>query len=195
LNQTGNIEKKDYSVSMLQANIYALIMTAPFLLIFVAAYGLLWGWVTMLEQWGKLFNGNGSFLIIYLLFLLVLLVGTVFHELIHGITWVLVGRKNWSSIKFGFQASTLTPYCHIKEPMLVNPYRWGAVMPGIITGFLPALVGLLTGSPAVFLIGLFFVFAAGGDLLILWLIRKVEKSALVEDHPTRAGCYVLISQD
>jgi hypothetical protein len=79
--------------------------------------------------------------------------------------------------------------------MLVNPYRWGAVMPGIITGFLPALVGLLTGSPAVFLIGLFFVFAAGGDLLILWLIRKVEKSALVEDHPTRAGCYVLISQD
>ena len=195
MNRVENTTKKDYSVSMLQANIYALLMTAPFLIIFVVVYGLFWGWATMLEQWNMLFNRSGSFLKIYLLFLLIFLVGIVFHELIHGITWVLVGRKNWSSIKFGFQAATFTAYCHIKEPMLINPYRWGAVMPGIITGFLPALIGIVIGNLAVFLIGLLFVFAAGGDLLILWLIRKVGKSALVEDHPTRAGCYVLIAED
>jgi hypothetical protein len=33
--------------------------------------------------------------------------------------------------------------------------------------------------------------AAGGDWLILWLIRGVKAGSLVEDHPSNAGCYVL----
>ena len=33
--------------------------------------------------------------------------------------------------------------------------------------------------------------AAGGDWLVLWLLRGVSPGAFVEDHPTRAGCYVL----
>jgi hypothetical protein len=39
--------------------------------------------------------------------------------------------------------------------------------------------------------GALFVLATGGDLLVLWVIRELPASALVEDHPTRAGCYVL----
>jgi hypothetical protein len=31
-------------------------------------------------------------------------------------------------------------------------------------------------------------FCAGGDLLVLLLLRGVPANALVEDHPTRAGC-------
>lgn len=33
--------------------------------------------------------------------------------------------------------------------------------------------------------------SAGGDWLILWLIRNVKAGSLVEDHPSKAGCYVL----
>jgi hypothetical protein len=38
--------------------------------------------------------------------------------------------------------------------------------------------------------GLLFTFAAGGDALVLWLLRGVAPHRLVEDHPTRAGCFV-----
>ena len=29
--------------------------------------------------------------------------------------------------------------------------------------------------------------------LILWLIRHLKRGTLVEDHPTRAGCYAIES--
>jgi catechol 2,3-dioxygenase-like lactoylglutathione lyase family enzyme len=35
-----------------------------------------------------------------------------------------------------------------------------------------------------------FTMAAGGDFLIINLIRKEKSSALVQDHPTEAGCYI-----
>jgi hypothetical protein len=37
---------------------------------------------------------------------------------------------------------------------------------------------------------MFFTMAAGGDFLIINLIRKEKSSALVQDHPTEAGCYI-----
>jgi len=36
-----------------------------------------------------------------------------------------------------------------------------------------------------------FIFAAGGDLLVLWVIRNVDARAMVQDHPSRAGCLVV----
>ena len=56
---------------------------------------------------------------------------------------------------------------------------------------LPFVVGTVLGSPSLALFGMIFVFAAGGDLLVLWLIRGVDARALVQDHPSRAGCIVL----
>lgn len=182
--------KKDYSVSMLEANIYAFVLAGPILIIFFVLYHWVWGIEQIGDQWRNLLDQPAAFLRADLLFLLIFVFGIVLHEFIHGITWAWAAKKPWSSIKFGFQLKTLTPYCHIKEPIPVNPYRLGAVMPGIITGFLPALLGLIYGNVALFAIGLLFIFAAGGDLMILWSIRKVDSTALVEDHPTRAGCFV-----
>jgi hypothetical protein len=124
----------------------------------------------------------------FLLFLLIL--GMIVHELIHGITWALAGRKPWSSIKFGFQVKTLTPYCHITEPLQVNAYRIGTLMPGLVLGILPYLYSLMSGDANWFWFGLVNTAAAGGDWLILWLIRNVRSGSLVEDHPTNAGCFV-----
>ena len=68
-------------------------------------------------------------------------------------------------------------------------------MPGIILGFLPAFIGIITGNAAIFVFGLSSVFFTGGDILILWLIRNVKTGSLVEDHPTRAGCYVIDNKE
>ena len=64
------------------------------------------------------------------------------------------------------------------------------LMPAIVVGVQPYLAGLFSGNSALTLFGLFFIFAASGDFLILWSLRKVKHGNLVEDHPTNAGCFV-----
>jgi uncharacterized protein (TIGR04206 family) len=74
--------------------------------------------------------------------------------------------------------------------MDIRPYRIGSYMPGLLLGILPWLVSLFTGDVLLFLFGFLYTSAAGGDLLILWIIRNVKPNTLVEDHPTNAGCYI-----
>jgi hypothetical protein len=174
--------KQDHSVTMLKANLYSLVFGLLPAVGLAVIYIGVWGVPFFAQGLGALF-GN------LLLFLGIFLAGIVVHELLHGATWVILGRKPLNAVKFGVQS--LTPYAHLKEPIEVNAYRWGAFMPGLVLGLLPALVGILTGNGFLIAFGLLFVSAAGGDLLILWLIRKVPAGRMVEDHPTNAGCYVL----
>lgn len=178
---TGDPGRRDLSVSMGAANLYVLLTTGPAVALLAVTYSVLWGY-------GRLEALSGFGL---LPLLAVLAAGIVAHEAIHGLSWAAFGRKPLGSLKFGFQARTLTPYAHLKEPVEARAYRLGAAAPGVVMGLLPSLAGIATGGGAVMLFGLVFTFAAGGDALILWLIRGVEPDALVEDHPTRAGCYVL----
>ena len=62
------------------------------------------------------------------------------------------------------------------------------------TGVLLSAHGSLCVDP-IMIFGLLFTLASGGDLLILWLIRKVKPGEFVQDHPTRAGCYVIEDAD
>jgi len=104
---------------------------------------------------------------------------------------MIIGGKDFSAVKFGFQWKTLTPYAHLKEPMEVNVYRISILMPGLLLGILPYLLSLLRADANLFWFSLIHTSAAGGDFLILWLIRNVKAGSLVEDHPTNAGCYVI----
>ena len=177
-------QKTDLSVSMMAANFLSLLIAVPLIVVLGGLYLLRW--------WGKL--QAGTFVIepgAVLLFLGFFLVGIVAHELIHAGSWMLFGRLPRSAIAFGIDKKTLSPYAHCKVPLEVNQYRLGGVMPGLVMGILPALAAVITGSGWLLEFGLLFTLAAGGDFLILWLIRKVPAGKLVEDHPTRGGCYVL----
>jgi hypothetical protein len=126
-----------------------------------------------------------------IIFLLLVIAGIFVHEYLHKISWAIFGKKPLSTITFGFQLKTLTPYTHCKESMDVVGYRWGALMPGLLLGILPTLIAVFNGDGSILIYGLLFIFTAGGDFLILWLIRNVKNGTQVEDHPSRAGCYVL----
>ncbi|MFA5834265.1 MAG: DUF3267 domain-containing protein [Bacteroidota bacterium] len=117
-------------------------------------------------------------------------VGIVFHELIHGLSWMIGGQLSIKQVKFGFQVKTLTPYAHCIVPIPKSGYVFGTLMPAIVLGFLPFLLSLVNGNGWIFIFGVLFTFTAVGDFLIVWLIRSVEWDRLVEDHPENAGCYV-----
>lgn len=46
-------------------------------------------------------------------------------------------------------------------------YRIALIMPGIILGILPSVYGIITGDSLILFWGLFFIIAAGRDLLVL----------------------------
>lgn len=176
--------KTDLSISMSQASLYSFVFALPLAFLFGWLYSTRWGFEQLILGFNILFANLFSLLLTFI-------GGIVLHELIHGFTWMLVGKKPFNAIKFGFQLKTFTPYAHCKEPLNVNVYRIGAFMPGLLLGILPSMIGILIGNNWLTAFGILFTTAAGGDFVILWLIRNVSKDKLVEDHPTQAGCYIL----
>ena len=174
---------RDLSISIARANVLTLAIALPLVALMLMVYRLL------APEGGGLALGGS--LASALAFLALVIVGILAHEGIHALAWACFGRFPLARIRFGFQASTLTPYAHALEPMPARAYRLGAVLPALVLGVLPFAVGTAIGSAGWALYGMIFTFAAGGDLLVLWLIRGVEARACVLDHPSRAGCIVL----
>jgi hypothetical protein len=178
----SELHREDRSVSLLRANFLMVYFALPAILLLGVPYFLLWG----IAGVRSIFVDGGLVPL-----LLAVLVGIVVHEAIHGLTWKITTGKPFGVIRFGFDWKTVTPYAHCTEAMRARPYRIGAVMPLLLLGLFPSLWAIAFGSASWAAFGLFFTFAAGGDMLILWLLRDIAPDALVEDHPTRAGCYVL----
>ena len=64
-------------------------------------------------------------------------------------------------------------------------------MPGFVLGILPYLLSLVLNNGFLLLFGILHTIAASGDWLILWSLRHEKGGTLVEDHPSRAGCYII----
>lgn len=75
--------------------------------------------------------------------------------------------------------------------MPIKPYRLGTLLPGLVLGILPLLAAYLLANGALLWFGFIFTLAAGGDFLILWLLRADADPWLVEDHPSLAGCTLI----
>ena len=173
--------KRDLSIPMDRANLVVAFISIPVIVLQFVVFIWLHGVEGLDLTWN------------ILLLITAVILGVVIHEFIHGISWVIFGRKPFSTVKFGFQWKTFTPYAHLTEPVEVNAYRLGAFLPGFLLGILTFILSLMLGSGDLFWFSLIHTSAAGGDWLILWLIRHVKAGRLVEDHPTHAGCYVLES--
>ncbi|MGK7395800.1 MAG: DUF3267 domain-containing protein [Candidatus Cyclobacteriaceae bacterium M3_2C_046] len=132
-----------------------------------------------------------SFSDFFLDFWILFIPGILLHELLHALGWLSFSQAGFSDMKFGFHWKTLTPYAHCKLPMKVNPYRWGCLLPGLAMGIIPWTIALILGNDWLAWFSIFFTIAAGGDLYILWLIRKVKSHQWVKDHPDKIGGMVM----
>ena len=122
-------KKRDLSVSMARANVVGpLLVLAPMSVLYLA-YGALWGFGVRFEIGGL--AGLPGLAALYAVGALALVVGVVAHELLHGFSFVLVGKQPPANVKLlGFQRETLTPYSHCKVPIEAGAYRWAVAMPG-----------------------------------------------------------------
>jgi hypothetical protein len=81
----------------------------------------------------------------------------------------------------------LTPYCHCKEPLKVKHYKIEGAMPLIVMGIIPSIIGLIIGNGGILSFGIIFTLAAGGDIIALYMLRKLDNNIYVSDHPKKMG--------
>lgn len=177
-------QEKVMSISVLKANLMVFATSVPIVVVLFSLYFLV----------HSNFIGVAMPLNERLLFLLAFFISIVVHELIHGVTWSLYCKKGWKSIAFGFVWEYLTPYCTCGEGLPFKGYFLGTLMPTVVLGFLPCSVALIIGSPVLMMFGLFMILCGGGDLYLLWLIRKM-KHAVLMDHPYSVGCVAFTKTD
>lgn len=157
---------------------------------------VLYGIFFMVYDSRSRFNSNtlgsivDNFGTLYLKFMIVLIVGVIVHEFIHGLTWGLYAKSKFKSISFGVMWKMLTPYCHCSEPLKVPHYAVGALMPLITLGLIPAVVAICLGSLFWLNKSIIFIAAAAGDIMIVWKLRKENRNNMILDHPTEAGYLV-----
>ena len=169
----------ELTVSIIKANWFAILLLIP---LFVVGGGLFY-----LKNRGL---GDERFISSLLIFFGAYLVLIVVHELIHGVSWALFTEHHWKDIAFGFMKQYMTPYCSCRVPLSKGQYIFGALMPLILLGIVPMLVGILIGSWLITLLGIVMADAAAGDILIVWNLLKYRSEAkeiVYMDHPTQAG--------
>jgi len=176
---------KKVVIDIVKANVFGVVLMVVSAILFLVPFFLIWKdrkpISTMLVEFGDSIP----------VLLVLMFVGIVVHELIHGLTWAYFAKNGWKSISFGVMWKMLTPYCHCDEPMSIPGYMCGAMMPCVVLGVIPAVVALFIGSLPLLAWGVFFIAAAGGDIWMTWLLTKENPKSMVLDHPSEAGFYIL----
>ncbi|SHE83098.1 Putative zincin peptidase [Mariniphaga anaerophila] len=180
MEETAKPESKkteDYTMGMGKVNLIAVLLAFPITAVILYPFVLVWGYETF-KAGKEAFDDY---------FLLVLIAGILVHELLHGLTWGYFANNGFKSIRFGVKWKFLTPYCHCKEPLKVKHYKIGAAMPLIIMGIIPSIIGFVIGHGGVLAFGIFFTWAAGGDIIALFMLWKLDNNIYVSDHPDKMG--------
>lgn len=124
-------------------------------------------------------------------FVIITIVGIIIHEAIHAVFFSLFLRSKFQGVKFGFNKEHGIPYVHILEPISVLGFRIGAIMPLVILGIFPAVLGLYSGSFALTVFGALFIISASGDLLLISKTWGLSKDTKVKDLSDKIGFEVL----
>lgn len=184
----AKMEQDGYNLTELtldaaKENALALAVMLPFLLVAVAAFALTFdgGLGALMEGWHAL-----AFVLLILLF-------TVLHEGIHGLTWGCFAKGRFRSIDFGIIWQALAPYCTCSEPLSKGKYLLGGMMPTLVLGPALTIAACVAGSYTLLLTAIVMIVGGGGDFLVVLKIlrhRAAGGEALFFDHPTELGLVV-----
>lgn len=172
-----NPKAEEYTMGFGKVNLISILIMIPLTALIVSPFILIWDYET-LKTGKEILNDD---------ILLYLIGGIVIHELLHGLTWGYFASSGFKSIKFGVKWKYLTPYCHCKEPLKVKHYKIGGAMPLVIMGIIPSIIGIIIGHGGVLTFGIIFTWAAGGDIIALFMLRRFDNEVYVSDHPSKIG--------
>jgi hypothetical protein len=176
--------KHNFTISAFQVNLIALPISIITVYLFLSVYRIIWHELSVEMILHSPFMKLGIFLPVFVFLALL-------HEIIHWAAFRILGHVEKQNCKIGFQWKTITPYVHCSVPLPAKIYRISLLLPGLLLGIIPTVIAMTFGISWLLIYGIIFTIVSIGDIIILWLLRKVEKTMLVLDNPTKCGCEVI----
>lgn len=176
-----NTGKREFLLSELKLNAIGL----PYFLALTLSV-LLYIWLWSLDSliWGV--NSFFSFICIP-----VVLTGLFLSEFFYRLTLALFGKFPMSKFWYGFNLSKLMKCGDREIPAGITAYRIALLVPSVILGLFPLVLGLSINDSTVYIFGMIFVLASVGDISLLWESRYLDSKSDVSEHPTRDGILVV----
>lgn len=171
--------RKNATVGMVAANIWALVIMAPLMLLLWFGFEHFYPDTIL-----GMFNFK-TFVVIYLLDFVFI----VIHELIHGLCMYIFNGHDKSTIDYGIHQ--MTPYCSCQIPLQRWQYYITLLSPTVILCGILGGIAFATGNLVAIGLALIMALGGGGDVLItvLLLLKTQGKDIVVLDHPCECGCY------
>lgn len=186
--ETEKFSKKKLSIDITYAHVFALVILAISLILFLLPYYFLWD---LKADFLHLIYTIYSDITFYgMIVCFIPFLGLILHEFIHGVMFAMFSVHGFKSIKFGIHKKLLTPYCHFNELLTVRQTIVGALAPTIILGLIPCVLAIATGNIGLLLFGIFLITTGGGDILAIKMLLKEKMEDFVEDHPDDCACFV-----
>lgn len=174
--KANGFREKDVTIPSGKAMVLGIVYALPF----VITLGLLYRF--LLVKRAHLSEVGG--LSFYIMFIAIIAVSVVIHELLHGIGWAITSGKGWKVVRFNINA--MLPSCACEVVLRKQPYLIGVLAPFVVLGSGSMLfVFVYPGTVSLLTLMVNFI-AAGADLLIAFKVLK-EGRCLIADHPTDAG--------
>ena len=181
---TGEMANKEdiieYTMEPGRLHLWVFIMIFPLLLLTILPFLLVWDKQLLILGWEPFYD----------IFIPVILAGIIMHEVLHGLGWSFFLSNGMKSVKFGINWKFLAPYCHCKSPMKAIHFGVGAALPLVILGILPVLAGIAMGKSSFLFFGILFTWGAGGDIISIFMLFKLDNGCIVYDHPDKPGFYI-----
>ena len=175
----------EFTMDAGRVHLIIMVMIIPILLVFSGPFILIWDYKALVS----------GLILLVKYFIPVIFIGIAVHELLHGIGWSLFVENGFNSIKFGFNWKFLAPYCHCRKPLKARHYKIGTALPLLVMGILPSLFAIGSGNSSPLLFGIIFTWAAGGDIISLFMMRNLDNDCYVCDHPDKMGFYVKLNHE
>ena len=174
--KASGYRERDVTIPSGKAMILGVVCALPFIIILGLLYRFL-----LIERAHLSEIGGLSF---YILFLIIIVISVVIHELLHGIGWAISSGMGWRAVRFNINA--MMPSCACKVVLKKKQYLTGALTPFAVLGLGSILfVFIYPGTVSLLTMMVNFI-SAGADLLIASHVLR-EGACLIADHPTEAG--------
>ncbi len=168
--------EKDVTITSGKAMISGVFYSLPFVIIFGLLYRFL-----LIERAYLLEVSGLSF---YIIFMVIIAISVVIHELLHGVGWAAASGKGWSVVRFNINA--MMPSCACKVALEKKSYLVGVLTPFVVLGLGSVFFVFIYPGTVSFLTMVVNFISAGADLIIARNVLK-ERDALIADHPKEAG--------
>ena len=174
--KASGFRKKDVTIPPGKAMVLGIVYALPFII----TLGFLYRFI-LIERAHLSEVGGLSF---YIMFITIIAISVVIHELLHGIGWAISSDEGWKVVRFNINA--LMPSCACKVALKKQAYLIGVLALFSVLGSGSILfVFVYPGTVSLLTLMVNFI-AAGADLLIAFSVLR-EGNCLIADHPTKAG--------